>query len=880
MALGNSMKQRLFLIDGSGYIFRAYYAVRPLTTSKGLPTNALYGFTSMLLKLFRDEKPDHVAVVFDAGRKTFRNKLYPDYKANRAEPPEDLVPQFPYFRKIVQALNICCLEVEGFEADDVIGTVAKQLEEKNLDTVIITADKDLMQLVNDKITLWDTMRDRKVGLSEVKTRFQVGPEKVTDIFGLAGDTSDNIPGIPGIGEKTAMKLVGEYGSLESVLENVGKLKGKLKEHVEQNIDQARLSKRLATIITDVPVKFDFRDFELREPDHKELRALFEELEFQTLLSQLTPQKTLESSGYHLVSSEGGLKKVVEKCLHAEALAFDLETTSLDVRVAEIVGVALSCQEGEAYYVPMAPYVLGILRPLLENKKVSRWAQNAKYDAAVLKRYGIHVFPVQCDTMIASYLLHPEERHNLDFLAQKYLKHKMTTYEDVTGKGKKQINFSEVEVQTAKDYACEDADVTYRLASIFLPLIKKEGLDRLYEDIEMPLVEVLMAMETSGVLLDVALLKKLSKEYETRLHQIESRIFESAGQSFNINSPKQLGKILFEALNLPVIRKTKTGYSTDVDVLMELRSHHDIAAHILDYRSLSKLISTYIDALPSLVDPKTGRVHTSFNQTITATGRLSSSNPNLQNIPVRTDEGRRIREAFIAQKGCDVLSVDYSQIELRLLAHISEDPKLMNAFCQNEDIHRQTAMEVFDVQGDRVTPEMRSMGKTINFGILYGQTPHGLSQQLGISMNEASDYIRRFYEKFSRVKEYKEEILKEVHKTQMAQTLKGRRRHFPDINSHNANVRNLAERMAFNMIFQGSAADIIKKVMIEIYQKFVQRSLKSRMILQVHDELVFEVDRSEKEAVQEIVVTTMEGGMDLKVPLKVDVGWGDNWAKAH
>jgi DNA polymerase I len=885
-------KERLFLIDGSGYIFRAYYAIRSLTTSKGLPSNALYGFTSMLLKLLREEKPDHVAVVFDAGRKTFRNELYADYKANRAEPPEDLIPQFPYFRKIVQALNIACLEMPNYEADDVIGTIAKQLEKKNLETVIITADKDLMQLVDQKITLWDTMRDRKVGVKEVEARFMAGPDKVTDIFGLCGDTSDNIPGVPGVGEKTAIKLIQEYGSLDAVLSNTDTMKGKLKERLEQNRDQALLSKKLATIVTEAPIDFDFEDFAAKEPLQEDLQELFEELEFRSFLKELAPQKTLDEKNYQLVTSEQDLKKVIAQCLKADHVAFDLETTGLDVLTAEIVGIGLCCSEADIYYIPVghsyegAPSQLKLktvvmaLAPLFEKKRQDLWAQNVKYDAPILKRYGLLALPIHRDTMVASYLLHPEERHNLSALAQKYLKHKMVEYEEVVGKGKKQKCFSEVEVELALHYAGEDVDATFRIAQILNEELKKEKLEPLYDDLEGPLIQVLMDMERIGVLVDDQFLKKLSQDYDQRLKAMEGEIYQQAGREFNIKSPKQLGTVLFDELQLPVIRKTKTGHSTDVEVLTELRSHHEIAAHVLEYRSLSKLQSTYVEALPQLIHPQTGRIHTSFNQTIAATGRLSSSTPNLQNIPIRTEEGKRIREAFIAEPGFTLLSVDYSQIELRLLAHISEDPLLVQAFHENEDIHRQTAAKIFGIPSQDVTDAMRSTGKTINFGVVYGQTAHGLSQQLGISMGEAGDYINRFYERFEGVKKCKETILAEVHKTQRAKTLMGRRRNFPDINSRNMNIRNLAERMAFNTIFQGSAADLIKKAMIAIARQFQQNSLKSRMILQVHDELVFEVFEDEKTQVEKMVVDRMENVMSLKVPIRADVGWGSNWAEAH
>lgn len=883
---------RLFLIDASGYIFRAYYAIRPLSNSKGLPTNALFGFTSMLLKLLKDEKPEMVGVVFDVARKTFRNEKYPAYKANRDEPPPDLVPQFPYFRKIVKALNLPVLELPNYEADDVIGTIAKKFEKKGWETVIVTGDKDIMQLVDEKISIYDPMKDRTIREPEVVEKFGVGPGQVTDILSLAGDSSDNIPGVPGIGEKTATKLIQEYGSLENLLEKSGEVKGKMGEKLREFAEQARLCKELATIVTDAPLEYDLKDFKPREPDQAALKELFEELEFRKFLGELAPQKTLSTHRYVAVLTPEALRKLAEDLKTSKGFAFDTETTSLDTMRAKLVGVSLSHELGEAFYIPVGHIYLGapeqltweevrpVLKPVLEDPGIPKFAQNAKYDYEVLKRHGVDVRGLQDDTLIASYLLNPDGSHNLDQLAQEHLGHRTTTFKEVVGTGKKEKSFSEVEVDVARDYSCEDADVTFRLRHLLVPRLEGEGLETLYREIEMPLVLVLAAMEMNGVKIDVPRLRKTSAEYEAKLKGIEKAVHASAGEEFNLNSTKQLAQILFEKMKLPAVRRTKTGYSTDVDVLTELAKSHEVPRLLLEYRSLSKLKSTYLDALADLVNPETGRIHTSFNQTVAATGRLSSSDPNLQNIPIRTEEGRKIREAFIPEDGNALISADYSQIELRILAHMSGDETLVRAFAEDKDIHAATAAGIFGVAEGDLTKAQRAVGKTVNFAVLYGQGAFGLSQQLGIELEEAENYIRNYYAQFARVATYKEQVLAEARKNKLVRTLFGRLRRFPDLESPNANVRAMWERTAFNTVFQGTAADLIKKAMIAIQARIEREFPGAMMLIQVHDELVFEAPKAQVKDVSDMVKREMEGVAALKVPLKVDVGSGPNWGEAH
>ncbi|MBI1921340.1 MAG: DNA polymerase I [Geobacter sp.] len=890
-------KPVMYLIDGSSYIYRAYYAIRHLSSPKGFPTNALYGFTQMLLKVLKDRKPDHVAVVFDVGRQTFRTELYPEYKANRSAMPDDLVPQIAPIKEMVRAFNIPVLEKGGFEADDIIGTLAQEFEGKGLDVVVVTGDKDLMQVVTESVTLLDTMKEKTTGRAEVPERFGVGPEKVIDVLGLAGDTSDNIPGVPGIGEKTAIKLIQEYGSMDELLARAGEVKGKTGEKLREFAEQARLSRELATIRRDVPLTYSFEDFALSPYDNQRLAELFREYGFTTLMKELTSEATLPTASYRTIMDEEEFTALLAELEKAPAISVDLETTSLNPLTAEIVGISLSVREHEACYIPVghsyqgAPpqlsreRVLDALRPLLTDPEKPKIGQNLKYDYQVLRTAGIGMAGIRCDTMVASYLLNPaRSSHGLDSLSVEFLDHKMISYEEVTGKGKDQKNFSEVEIEKASVYAAEDADAAFLLHRLFLPRLGEAGLDRLFFDLEVPLVPILAEMEIAGVKLDLKLLEKLSERFGRELAELEARIFELAGgEQFNINSPKQLGEVLFERLALPTGRKTKgkTGWSTNVEELERLAGEgHEIAGLILQYRSLSKLKSTYTDALPRQVEPATGRIHTSYNQTVTNTGRLSSSEPNLQNIPVRTEEGRGIRRAFIAEPGCLLLSADYSQIELRVLAHLSEDKVFCEAFARDEDIHTRTASEVFGIFQELVTPEMRRQAKTINFGVIYGQTPFGLAKELGVAQKVARDFIDNYFARHSGARAFLDRCVTEAREKGYVTTLLDRRLPIPDIKSANAMVRAFAERNAVNYPIQGSAADIIKMAMLRVTERMRKEGVKSRLIMQVHDELVFEVPEEERLVMEQLVVHEMEHAVKLRVPLKVDANFGRNWAEAH
>jgi DNA polymerase-1 len=887
--------KKLFLIDGSSYIFRAFYAIRGLSTAKGIPTNAAFGFTSMLLKVLRDHKPDGVAVVFDAKGPTFRTKLYPDYKAHRPSMPPDLSAQIPHIKKIVEGFRIPALEKEGYEADDVIGTIAKKVEQEGIEVVIVSGDKDLLQLVSGKVTLLDTMKDSHNGMREVKERFGVTPERLPDIMGLAGDSIDNIPGVPGIGEKTAVELIKRFGSLDALLEKIEKLddkelRKKTKERILHHRDQAFLSRDLATIDTHVPLEVRWDDLLLSPPDEEALRIIFKELEFHKFLQDILPHKSISYDDYHLITLKEELDQLIAGLKGSTCFSVDLETTSRDPITAKVVGLSFSYRPHEAYYCPVAhdypgvppqlpsSYVLESLKPILEDDKKWKYGQNIKYDYLVLRRQGLKLAGIACDTMIASYLLNPTKlSHSLESIAQEYLEHQMITYKEVTEKGQ---GFQKVDIQQAKRYSCEDADVTFLLAELLMTKLEEEGLKNLFEKVELPLVEVLAEMELWGVKINPDLLQGLSKELEARLWGLEKQVFDLVGEEFNINSTQQLGKILFEKLRLPVIKKTKTGYSTDVEVLEKLASEHKLPRTVLEYRSLTKLKSTYVDALPQLIEPSTGRVHTSYNQTVTATGRLSSSDPNLQNIPIRTEEGRRIREAFVTEAGWWMISADYSQIELRILAHLSQDTTLIKAFQGGEDIHARTASEIFGVPSDKITPQMRREAKVINFGIIYGMSPYGLAKELGVEPKVAAEYINEYFKKYQRVKSYLDEILKDAKKKGNVTTICNRRRYLPEINSSNRTARQIAERTAINTPIQGSAADLIKIAMIRIYRHIKEEGLKTKMIMQVHDELVLEAPDDEVGQAERMIKEEMEGVMDMVVPLKVSVSRGKNWGAVH
>ena len=924
----------LYLVDGSSYIYRAYYAIRHLSSPTGHPTNAIYGFTQMLLKLLKDHQPKHVAVVFDTGRVTFRTELYPDYKANRAELPDDLRAQMGPIRDVVRAFNIPALELAGFEADDIIGCLAARFSANGGNVVVVTGDKDLMQIVTDKVTLLDTMKDKQSGIADVIERFGVEPEHVADILGLAGDTSDNIPGVPGIGEKTAAKLIKEFGSLDQLLERASEVKGKNGERVREFRDQALLSRRLATIECNVPIETNLDDLSSREPDRETLNNLFRQYGFTTLVKELTGRSTLASDDYGTITSVEDFEKLVQALEQAGEFAIDLETTSLDPLDAEIVGLSFSFRDHQAWYIPVGHLFSGVhlpvapqmgeetlfassfdkenilptvekgremdniglqpnqlprtmvlerLRPLLENPALRKIGQNIKFDMRVLAGNGIHLNGVWFDTMLASYVINPSRQgHGLDALALEHLNHKMISYAEVTGVGKTRKNFSQVEIREASRYACEDADATWLLRRKFGPLLTENGVGTLFDRTEMPLVPILANMENRGVLLDTQLLAALSTDFSSRMAALEQRIFELAGISFNLNSPKQMGEVLFERMQLKTGKKTKgkTGWSTDNEVLTTLAEEHEMARLILDYRGVSKLKSTYSDALPRLVHPRTGRVHTSYNQTVTNTGRLSSSDPNLQNIPIRSDEGRMIRHAFIAPPGHVILSADYSQIELRVLAHLSGDPVFCHAFENDEDIHTRTASEVFGLFPEMVTPEMRRQAKTINFGIIYGQGSFSLAKQLGIARKTAEEFIAAYKERHRQAVGFLEECIRQAEVNGFVTTILGRRLPIPDITSGNGNIRAFAQRNAINYPIQGSAADIIKSAMIRVDARIRAEGLRSRLIMQVHDELVFEVMEDELLRMELLVNEEMSRAVEARVPLKVDINHGANWSEAH
>ncbi len=894
-------KPRLYLIDGSSYIFRAFFGVRQfLSNSKGLPTNALYGFTNMLNKVVREEAPDYLAVVFDSKEKTFRHEMYPDYKANRDTPPEDLAAQFPYFEPLVQAYNIATLRQAGWEADDLIGTLAKQGAAEGMDVTIVSGDKDMMQLISPHIHMLDTMKEKRFKKPEVIDKFGVPPEKVIEVMGLMGDSSDHIPGVKGVGPKTATDLIQKYGSIDALYKNIEAIdKKKLKEKLETDKENALLSRKLVTIDTDAPVDCAIQDLKVREPDTDKLRELFSELEFRSLLEQLPEgeggspsSQTKAESHYQTILDEKDLDALVKKLKKAKEFAFDLETTSKSPVRAEMVGISFSWAEGEACYIPVghrylgAPEQLGkakvlsALKPLLEDKKLKKFGHNIKYDLIVLVNEGVQLAGIAFDSMLASYVLDPSKRaHGLDDLAMEILQHKTILFSDVAGKGAKQIGFDEVEIEPAAEYAAEDSDVTFRLTQALRPRLKDAEL-KLYEELELPLVEILADMEMTGVKVDRDHLKKLSSKLEKDLRKQEDKIYALAGEPFNVNSPKQLGVILFEKLGLPVKKKTKTGYSTDMSVMEELASEHKLPAMIVNYRQLSKLKSTYVDALPLEIYSKTGRVHTSYNQTVAATGRLSSSDPNLQNIPIRSDLGKEIRRAFVAEGKGWLLSADYSQIELRILAHLSADPALIKAFKKGEDIHTRTAAEIFGQPLDAVDEDGRRMAKAVNFGIVYGLSAFGLSRQLKITPGEAKEFIEQYFGLYKNVKTFMDETIERARETGYTVTVMNRRRYLPDLHSKNRMVREAAERVAINSPVQGSAADLIKLAMIRLHDQLAKKKLKSKMIMQVHDELVFECPAGEKKEVEALVKKEMEEVWAMKVPVVVHLDWGHDWSEAH
>jgi len=880
-------RPRLYLIDGSSYIFRAFYAIRPLSNSKGLPTNALYGFIRMILKLIKDEKPDKVGIIFDTEAPTFRDEMYEEYKANRKEPPDDLVPQFEYFTPIVEALSIKEISMDGYEADDVIGTLAKKAEKDGYDVTLVTGDKDFMQLVDDHIILYDTMKERRISFPEVKKKFGVRPDQVIDVMSLIGDSSDNIPGVRGIGEKTASALINQYESLDNLFENVDNITNqRAKNALKEGRGDADLSRDLVTIKLDVPIEFDWAEFDLHSPDKDKVKELFSELEFYKLMQELIPAEKNDANvenEYKVIANLNELEGLKTELKNSDTIACNFLSSS-----DRFVGISFSLGEGKAFYIPMAhqtleeiqnidiSHVKTLFNDIKTKKKV---LFKAKSIIKILKGLDIDIGNIE-DLLLISYVVDPSNSNDLLVLGQQILGADVLDgrLETKGTKKTKKKDASEFSIEEAKQECPLLSDIIFRLyKDLNAKLDKEEDLKKIYKDLEMPLMWILLDMEEKGILIDKDKLKKLSEEYAEKIKGLEKEIFKEAGEEFVVNSPKQLSRILFEKLDLPVIKKTKTGFSTDSSVLEQLAVDYDIPKMILEYRSLAKLKSTYIDALPILTK-NDGRIHTTFNQAVTATGRLSSKDPNLQNVPARTEEGMRIREAFIPDKGLKLISADYSQIELRILAHISKEDALTKAFEDGVDVHAATAAKIFNVAIKDVDKEMRGAAKTVNFGVLYGQSAYGLSQQLDISPKEADEYIKNYYASYPKVESLKDKILQDAETKGYVKTIYGRRRYIPDIKNPNKQVKAFAERTAFNAVFQGTAADIIKMAMIELAKVIKKDFSDVSMLLQVHDELVFELPESKVEAFTETVKKAMCEVVKLDVPLEVDIGIGNNWTE--
>ena len=896
------------LFDGSNLVHRAYHALPPLTVSKtGEMVGATYGFTLMLLRVVNELKPTYYAIAFDKAVPTFRHQMFDQYKAQRPKTPDELVGQLGRVRQMVEAFHVPIFEVDGYEADDVLGALSRQASQQGIETIIVTGDADAMQLVSPKVKVLypkprgsfsDTTLYDEAAVSQ---KYGINPEQVADFKGLKGDTSDNIPGVPGIGEKTAVKLIQQFGGMEQIYTRIDEVTpAKLRDNLQQNEALARQSKELATIVTEVPVTLNLDDCRVSQYDRRQVSELFRELEFFSLMSKLpevdevAPQTTATvgtetKREYHIVSNTTALDDLLSRLSAAKYLAFDVETTSLDPMQAEIVGISLSLAPAEAYYIPVGhvgwtqvgqlplAQVIDRLKVPLADAALAKFAHNGNYDMTVLAEHGITVNNLAFDTMLAAYLL-GEKTLSLKALAFSRLGIEMTPITDLIGSGARQLSMSQVEVRQAADYACADADITGRLTELLTAGLRQQGLWQLFAEVEMPLVPVLVCMERNGVALDTELLREMSHRLGEQMLKFEAEVYNSVGHQFNINSPQQLSSVLFQELKLPAARKGRGGYSTGASVLEELRGAHPIIELILDYRQLSKLKSTYIDALPGLINHETGRVHTSFNQTRTATGRLSSSEPNLQNIPVRGELGREVRRAFVAPSGSRLLGGDYSQIDLRVLAHLSQDESLLKAFLNDEDIHAATAVQLFGVDASRVTPDMRRMAKTVNFGVIYGMSDYGLEQATELSREEAARFISTYFEKHPGVRQYIESTKKQAKEVGYVQTLLGRRRFIPEVNASNRQVREAAERMAINMPVQGTSADIIKVAMINLDCEMTRRQLKSKMLLQVHDELVFEVPEDELGLMRQLVPETMSSSMVLSVPLKVDVKVGNNWGE--
>lgn len=964
MSTQQRRRERLYLLDGMALAYRAYFSFisRPLINSKGENTSAIFGFTNVLMKILNDEQPDHIAVVFDTKEPTFRHIMYEPYKATREKMPEDLSGQLDKLKEVVQAFNVPCLELPGYEADDIMGTLARTAEKEEIETYLVTGDKDFMQLISPFIKMfrpgkggdeWEILDE-----AAVKAKFGVSPDRVIDVLGLIGDKSDNVPGVPGIGEKTAIPLVLEYGSIESILKNVDKIpqkgvQAKLREHA----DLARLSRKLVTIDTNVPLSVDLHHLNAKALNIDKLKTLFSDLEFRGLLKKIS-QTTVDATPaaksepdrstlttietdeheYHLVTTEKELRSLASKLKKSPSIVFDTETTSTDELTTELVGISFAISAREAWYVPIAAdltradeqrsgtahdlfshsglpsrdgtrtkegrqgkdgtfdqnaehkeseiglplaLIISALSPIFETDRIKKIGQNIKFDILVLASHGVNVRGVAFDTMVASYLLRPDGAHNMDDMAAEHLNYKTITYDELTGTGNSRKELRDIEIDRVAAYAAEDADVTLRLHDTLKEKLTQNNLDELASSLEFPLIEVLANMELTGIALDTRYLSSLSKDLDQTLIRLTSAIYKHSDESFNINSTQQLSKILFDKLRLPPVRKTKTGYSTDVSVLEELRPQHPIIEQLLEYRQVQKLKSTYVDALPLLINERTGRLHTSYNQAVAATGRLSSSNPNLQNIPIRTELGSSIRRAFIpGGPKLEIMSADYSQIELRIMAHISGDEGLTEAFRAGEDIHATTAAKVFGVRLTEVTKDMRRKAKEVNFGIMYGIGAFGLARRLDIGQGEAKDIIEKYFARFPKVNQYIFDTIASVKRDGFVTTLRGRRRYLPDINSKNGTVRANAERQAINMPIQGTAADMIKLAMLRIFRRMRQEKLQSRMLLQVHDELVFDILKKENVVMKALVLEEMKEALPLNVPVEVDIGVGQNWLEAH
>ncbi len=878
----------LYLIDGNSYLYRAYYAIRMLSSSKGIPTNAIYGFTNMLLKIIKEKKPERLLISFDSPVPTKRHKIYEEYKAHRPEAPSDLIEQIPYVRKIISAFNIKTFELPGYEADDILGTIAKKAAAKGLDVYIVTADKDMLQLVDEKIKIYDPMKDKIFDKNFIIERFGVEPERIPEFMALTGDSVDNIPGIKGIGEKTAKEVLSKFDSIEDLLQNTHRIdKEKLRLLISKNADIVRLSKKLATLDTSVPIDIDIDDLSLNEPDWEKLLQLFKELEFVSLIKLIptVAKSEINCEVIHSLERFGDLYSSIK-----DEVAINVEIEGTGPVTGQIIGMAFCKDKKMSHYLSVCNFrsdlpldvdkrlFLEKISDFFKDREITKIGHNLKDIVTILKRNRIEFQGPCLDIMIASYLINPNKNnHNLADIALEYLSYRKKTRTEFLGN---RTSFLDVPMQETALYVCEGAALIFELKEILFDRLKEEKLDTLYENIEMPLIYVLSDMELKGVKIDSEKIYEISKEMEREIEGIKKRIYFLAGEEFNINSPKQLRKILFENLKLQPGKKKKTGFSTEMSVLEELAQVHELPREILNYRTLSKMKTTYIDVLPALINPETGRVHTSFNQTMTATGRLSSSDPNLQNIPVKGEWGRRIRETFVAEEGSLLLSADYSQIELRILAHLSNDEGLIEAFRENIDVHSRTASEIFNVDIDKVTPEMRRVAKTVNFSVIYGVSPFGLSETLNISKDEAKNYIDLYFERHLGVKKYIEEIILQVRERGYVTTLLGRKRPLPEINSKNSNIRQQAERIAINSPIQGTAADIIKIAMINIWRRLKAEGLKSSMVLQVHDELLFEVPTVEVDVLSEIVKNEMERAVILSVPLVVSVKYGRNWAEVH